>query len=113
MKRSILLVLILITAINLAACTRVTVRRVETGAEPGLRYYLPQPVIIVTPQEDGTMQVRVESIADRSEAYSVSAKSWFASYKLVLKHSQGLLTEVSLHLTVPPSPRSPSKRRVR
>jgi hypothetical protein len=42
------------------------------------------------------MEVRVESIADRSQAYSVSAKSWFASYKLVLKHNQGLLTEVSL-----------------
>jgi hypothetical protein len=50
----------------------------------------------VTPQEDGTMEIRVESIADRTEEYSVSTESYLSSFKLVMKQSQGLLTEVSL-----------------
>lgn len=95
MKRAILVILLLV-GISLVACTEVTVTRVQKGDEPGLRYYLPQPILIVTPQEDGTMEVRVESIADRNQAYSVEAKSYLASYKLTFKQSQGLLTEVSL-----------------
>lgn len=80
----------------LAGCTRVVVTRVDTGNEEGLRYYLPQSFLVVTPQEDGTIETHVEYVADRSQAYAVTATSYLATHNLVVKLNQGLLTEVSL-----------------
>jgi hypothetical protein len=81
----------------LTACTDVTVRRVTTGNEPGIRYFLPQPVLSVTPLENGSMDVRTEILADRSETYAMEATSYLASHKVIMKLNKGLLTEVTLN----------------
>jgi hypothetical protein len=51
---------------------------------------------VVTPQEDGSIDTRVENFADREQAYAVTATSYLAAHNLVVKLNQGLLTEVSL-----------------
>lgn len=79
----------------LVGCTSITVKPAEQNTE-GLRYYLPQPFIVMTPQEDGSLEARVENIADRAQGYAVTATSYVATHKLVMKLDEGLLAEVSL-----------------
>ncbi len=95
MTQRIILSVIILLGVNSIGCTNVTVKPAKQNTD-GLRYYLPQPFLIVTPQEDGSIEARVESIADRQQAYAVSAMSGFASHKLVVKLDQGLLEEVSM-----------------
>ncbi len=89
-----ILVITISFCIVLSGCTQVTVKPAEDDKPAS--YYLPQPYIFITPKEDGTLDVRTESISNHSEGYSVSAKSFLASHKLLLKQNHGLLSEVAL-----------------
>lgn len=80
-----------------ASCTSVaSVKRVTPGAdaEPGLRYYLPQPFLVVTPQDDGKIEAHWEFLADQSQEYAVDAWSFLGNHKLEMKTLHGLLASV-------------------
>lgn len=96
MKQLHIFALLLIIIFTYGCTTKINVKRVESGHEQGIRYYLPKSFIVITPQENGSMKVTVENIADRNQEYAVSAKSYMASHKLKLKLNNGLLTEISM-----------------
>ena len=81
-------------ALLLAGCTQVDVDRVTTGEERGMRYYLPQPFIVITPKANGTMDVRVDYYPDKSQQYAIDVDSFMASHELRVKVRNGLLTSV-------------------
>ena len=79
----------------LSACSSVEVNRVVDGDDQeGLRYCLPQPFLVVTPQPDGKVDVKIEMHADRSQQYAINASSFLAMHRLETKLSKGLLSSV-------------------
>lgn len=67
-----------------------------TDGREGQVYYLPMPVLMVTPKTDGTMDVTVEYIPDPSKKYVLRAKSLISDYTLDVRTSNGILESVSL-----------------
>lgn len=83
--------------VSSSACTQIVVKRIQNDStDQGLRYYLPQPFLLVTPQEDGSLTTTVVNIADPQQAYGVSARSWLAVHDLSVELNQGLLAKVTL-----------------
>ena len=69
-----------------------------TGEQSGLRYYLPIPVLVVTPQPDGTITVETDYIPDRRHEYVIEAGSFLSTHKLeVQTDNKGLLMSVTIN----------------
>lgn len=63
----------------------------------GIRYYLPQPVVVVRPKKDGSVAVTVEMIPDTSRAYAISSRTLLGRHKLAVEvDDRGLLKKVAL-----------------
>lgn len=84
-----------VAAVLLAAgCANVSVNKVKEGdATKGLRYYLPKPYLQAVPQADGTINVEVIFLPDRSRAYAIDTTSYLSSYTFqASRDEKGLLT---------------------
>ena len=91
------LCLLIITAgLVLPGCATFIDSHVADKDEKGFVYYLPMPVIVVTPQTDGTATVELEYLPDESKAYTLQAHSLVSNYTLDVQTENGLLKTVSL-----------------
>jgi len=83
--------------ILLPACTTTTVTKVTDANpnEPGLRYSLPKPYILVIPNGDGTLTVQTLYAEDPNNTYAVVSKSFMAKHKLNITLRDGQLKEVT------------------
>lgn len=79
----------------LAGCVSNLESKPATDAARGLRYALPQPVLKVEPQADGTMTLEVLYLPDPNNTYTVTASSLLGSYTLDVKTKEGLLDTVT------------------
>ena len=86
----------LIATSSMAGCATFVDSDIATDDEKGYVYYLPLPVIVVTPQTDGTATVEVEYLPDESKAYTLRARSLVSSYTLDVQTTNGMLKTVSL-----------------
>jgi len=62
----------------------------------GIQYSLPIPVVRVTPQPDGTMDVQVEMLPDPDNTYVLQTSTFLSSYTLDVVRENGMLKSVSL-----------------
>jgi len=86
-----------ITLLLLGGCVTTLKSERDTGANEGLVYSLPIPVIYVVPQPNGTMDVSVEYFADPKNSYVLRTQSFVSNYTLdVQRDERGLLKQVSL-----------------
>ena len=98
MKRLIVLSLLAVGALS-ACTTRMTVKK-ATDATPGLRYYLPRPVLVAKPQSDGSVTFSIEYLSDTTQEYAIDAKSYVAKHKLrVETEASGILKKVQWNPT--------------
>ena len=81
----------------LGGCVTTIKSERDTGANDGLVYSLPIPVIYVVPQANGTMDISVEYFADPKNSYVLRTQSFVSNYSLdVQRDERGLLKQVSL-----------------
>jgi len=75
-----------------------TVHKVKTGNESGIRYSLPKPVLMVTPspEGDGSFEVKVVYFPDESQTYAISSKTKMGKYKVNVIVDEGLLKKIIL-----------------
>lgn len=88
--------LALVATLLVAGCANLNVSQVKEGdATKGLRYYLPKPYLQVVPQADGTINVEVIFLPDRSRSYAIDTSSYLSSYSFqASRDEKGLLTAV-------------------
>ncbi|MDC8757055.1 hypothetical protein [Janthinobacterium fluminis] len=85
-------------ALCLSACVSVLRSDKATPASAGIRYFLPQPFILVTPNLDGTLVVEKVYLPDPDNEYVVAARSVLGSYTLnVGRNEKGFLESVSFN----------------
>jgi hypothetical protein len=86
-------------AFLLCSCvTTVNSKRVTaTSSQQGVRYYLPQPFLLVTPKADG-LSVQKLMLPDLRSQYALDIQSYMSSYKSNVELQNGLLTKVMLDL---------------
>lgn len=72
-------------------------RVVTTDRHRGVRYYLPQPFLLVTPKADG-LQVQKLMLPDLSAQYALDIQSYMTSYKSSVELENGMLKKVMLDL---------------
>lgn len=82
--------------ITLAGCSTLVSGR-RAGDAEGVHYWLPKPILVVTPNSDGTLTVKPDYIPDGTNEYVVSAKSFIGSYTFEVHVDQGLLTTVNMN----------------
>ncbi|HUP60087.1 MAG TPA: hypothetical protein VNA69_06670 [Thermoanaerobaculia bacterium] len=98
MKRIIVIAILSIVVLN-ACTTRLTVRK-ATDSTPGIRYYLPRPVLVAKPQTDGSVLFTMEYLPDTSQEYAIEAESYVAKHKLrVETEASGILKKVQWNPT--------------
>lgn len=95
--RSIILLVALCAC--LAGCiSTVRVTRVD-GTNPnaaGIRYFLPQVFLVLTPKPDGTMSVETRYLPDPAHEYTVTTTSLLGNYTIEINRSEeGFLETVS------------------
>jgi hypothetical protein len=85
--------ILLVMAMLMAGCiSHISVTKVTPGTNPrGLRYCLPEPVIIGIPKPDGSVTYSVDYIPDPDHEYAVDAWSLMASHTMNLSRSDRLL----------------------
>lgn len=90
-----LCIFVVATASLLFGCVSVvTVKKADGNAE-GIRYFLPEVFIQVTPAADGTIAVEKLYLPDPSHEYSISARSFLSAHTLeVERDEKGLLKSV-------------------
>lgn len=93
--------IIVATVVGVALCSGcVSIVDVKKAAEnrPGLRYYLPQVFLRVTPGTDGTVQVDTEFLPDPRHEYTINTYSFFGNYTVDINRSeQGFLEAVTFN----------------
>lgn len=94
MRSRRLLVLSACTSL-LAGCVSNLDSRIATPTAEGQRYSLPQPILKVEPQADGTMTLEVIYLPDPNNTYTVRASSFVGAYTLDVKTKEGLLDTVT------------------
>jgi hypothetical protein len=90
-------------SVALAACIVtagcVTYSNVEkydaTKNQVGFKYALPRPYVLVTPNLDGSVDVKTVMLPDMDNQYVVTTKSFLSSYKYELAFDQGMLKSVT------------------
>src|SRR5260221_8073926 len=92
---------ILLTLVPLAfgACStpRLTVSKVQGSPEPkGIRYSLPKPFLLVTPNPsgDGSLTVEVIYLPDESNTYAIDGSTRRGKYELTVNVKDGLLSKI-------------------
>lgn len=80
----------------LSGCvSQLTVTKAAPGSA-GIRYFLPQPFILVTPHQDGTITVDKLFLPDPDNEYAITASSLLGNYKLdIRRDEQGFLEQVA------------------
>jgi hypothetical protein len=69
----------------------------ETGSRnTGIRYYLPQPFIQVTPQADGSIEVQEVLLPNPNEQYAIDVVSLLSNHTLDIKLEGGFLKTIQL-----------------
>jgi hypothetical protein len=69
----------------------------ETGSRnTGIRYYLPQPFIRVTPQADGSIEVQELFLPDPKEQYAIDVVSLLSNHTLDITLEGGFLKKIQL-----------------
>jgi hypothetical protein len=71
-----------------------SVQKDPDGKRPGIRYALPRPYLLVTPNPDLTVTYQWLYLPDRSNQYVVTSWSFLAKYDLDVQVENGLLTSV-------------------
>ena len=81
-------------ALLTAGCANMSVSQVKDGdSVKGLRYYLPKPYLQAVPQADGSINVEVIFLPDRSRSYAIDTSSYLGSYTFqASRDEKGLLT---------------------
>ena len=82
----------------LSACASVTVSPVKDASTVGLRYWLPQPYLLMTPQADGSATYQWLYLPDSSQEYAVVMSSYFSTFKIDVQRDNGLLKSVALNM---------------
>ncbi len=67
----------------------------DDKATPGIRYALPVPFLVLTPRNDGGVDVAVKYLPDPDNEYAVRTWSLFSNYTLDLALEGGLLSQVT------------------
>jgi hypothetical protein len=95
MKTPFLFLVIGTACLVLPACiSHISVKPVNPGENVrGLRYHLPQPVIVGKPQPDGSITYSVETIPDPDREYAIDA------WSLMSNHTAKLTREAKMFLT--------------
>ncbi|MCE6976598.1 hypothetical protein EI534_03975 [Pseudomonas frederiksbergensis] len=83
-------------AITLSGCTTFLSSEKAGPNTEGIEYSLPVPVVRVTPQANGTMDVKVEYLSDPDNTYVLRTRSLASSYTLDVQRQNGMLASVSL-----------------
>jgi|GEM_PF-4855562 len=93
------LALPLLTAIAVASgcASEIKVQKAD-ATTPGVRYFLPEPFIKVTPKTDGGVDVEVVYLPDPDAEYAITAKSTVGSYTIDINRTQeGFLKSVGFN----------------
>ncbi len=79
------------------ATTNITVRKVSGADEPGIRYSLPKPFLLITPNPngDGSFKAEVIYLADESATYAIDASTKRGKFSLDVAVKEGLLSKVA------------------
>lgn len=91
--KNIMTTIVFILTTFIVGCTSVSVKKVENESDCGIRYSLPKPHLLVTPQLDGSLEVDVVMLPNPDETYTVCSWSVFATHDLTLKTENGILTK--------------------
>lgn len=83
-------------ASTLAGCTVLVTSEPAKETSHGQVYYLPRPVIVVTPKPDGTAEVAVEYLPDPTKQYVIRTTALVSQYSLDVKTKNGMLESVAL-----------------
>jgi hypothetical protein len=91
------LVLLIAYCLSLiSACADLNVTKVTDANQAtvkGVRYYLPKPYLLATPQADGTVIFDVVFLPDKSREYAIDTSAYFSNYTFqVARDEKGLLT---------------------
>jgi hypothetical protein len=84
--------------LTLPGCvTTMTVKPVTTNKEPeGVRYYLPKPLLMVTPQNDGTAKFEWIYVPDGTAQYAVKTSAYLAKHSTSVEIDEsGFLKKLS------------------
>lgn len=87
-------VLLVAVAASCAGCVSVIEAERFTGTQPGLRYSLPRPYVLVTPRQDGGIDVQPIMLPDSDSEYVVRSWTFLATHKFDLTFERGLLTSL-------------------
>lgn len=97
-KRSVFILAMLGLALGLGGCVSVVKVAQAKPDTKGIRYFLPEVFIQVTPNQDGTVTVEKVFLPDPKREYAISAESYMSSYKLdVERDEKGLLKSVTFN----------------
>jgi hypothetical protein len=92
---AIKLVLVAASALVCGCSTFVSGEKAGQG-KAGIQYSLPIPVVRVTPQPDGTMDVQVEMLPDPDNTYVLRTSTLLSSYTLDVVRENGMLKTVTM-----------------
>lgn len=85
-------------AVTGCAATDLSVSKVNANpSAPGIRYSLPQPFLLVTPNSsgDGGFETKVVYLPDDSQTYAIDARTKRGKYTLDVSLVEGLLSKVA------------------
>lgn len=92
-------IVVVLACMLITGCvSTVDVKKVETNDTHtnGLRYYLPQVFLVVTPAKDGTMTVETRYEADPAHQYAITTTSFLGNYAIdVTRTPEGFLETVT------------------
>src|SRR5690242_928297 len=92
--RGRLVTLILITWTLTGCITRLSVRP-ATDTTEGTRYSLPKPLLVATPQPDGTIASSWQYPPDDDRTYAIASKATLAKNKTTITLENGLLKKIT------------------
>lgn len=92
----------LITSIIILVSSQGCISKIEVqkadDTTPGIRYFLPQPFLQVTPRTDGGVDVEVVYLPDAENEYAVEAKSIIGNFTIdVNRSAEGFLETVNFN----------------
>ena len=91
-------IIALIAATTLTGCvTRLDVRPATTQDVEGTRYSLPKPLLMATPQSDGTVAFSWQYVPDDERTYAIASSVVMAKDHTTITLDNGLLKKISFH----------------
>lgn len=97
MRKIIAILLAVFTFVFLGCSTKIKVQKVDDfdSKTEGVRYYLPQPFLLISPKNDGGVDVSVEYLPDYDNQYAVQVETRLAAHTLEVAIDNGFLTKVT------------------